>query len=425
MPLLSALASAVPGRDTPPLVTDLDLVGVSVLASVDCTAIVQETIRTAPDLVICYDPSPGDALFATLATLSTTAPRPVVLFTDDPDAGRIEQAMRSGVSAYVVGGYGALRLRSVIHAAMARFARDQALAGELAELQRRFAERTLVDRAKGILMGARQLREAEAYRALRAAAMQTKQRIGQVSRMVIDQAHYAEAINRAGQFRMLSQRLVKLHALACAKVALPQTLAMIEASVGQTDANLAALEKSLSRATFGDLLDAVAAPWSRLKPALVAAPDPAGLDNVNRLADALLLRAERLTNNLEIAGLAAALHVINVSGRQRMLSQRLAKEALLATMLPGEAGLRFATAMAGTRAEFRDGLAYLGAVPLTNVPIQGELASAASAFGPFEAALDRAYTHAGRERIAELSEVLLATFDRLTNHYENGVQALS
>ena len=64
---------------------------------------------------------------------------------------------------------------------------------ELADLNRRFAERTLVDRAKGILMGARQLREEEAYRALRTAAMHTKQRIGQVSQDVIDSARYGEA----------------------------------------------------------------------------------------------------------------------------------------------------------------------------------------------------------------------------------------
>ena len=80
-------------------------------------------------------------------------------------------------------------------------------------MSHRFAERKLVDRAKGILMRARQVSEDEAFRVLRAASMHSNQRVGQVSQHVIDAARFAEAVNRAGQLRMLSQRLVKLYAL--------------------------------------------------------------------------------------------------------------------------------------------------------------------------------------------------------------------
>ena len=67
-------------------------------------------------------------------------------------------------------------------------------------------------------MSARQISEDEAFRLLRSASMHAKLRIGQVSQQVIDSAHYAEAINRAGRLRMLSQRIVKLYALAAAGV---------------------------------------------------------------------------------------------------------------------------------------------------------------------------------------------------------------
>ena len=81
------------------------------------------------------------------------------------------------------------------------------------DVSQRFAGRKLVDQAEGILMGTRQLREYEAYRVLRSTAISAKQRIGQVAQQIITQAHYAEAISRAGQMRMLSQRCMKLYAL--------------------------------------------------------------------------------------------------------------------------------------------------------------------------------------------------------------------
>ena len=53
---------------------------------------------------------------------------------------------------------------------------------------------------------------------------------------------------------MLSQRLVKLALLQSAGVGLAQVQVRLAESVQRVDTNLAALKKSLSNATFGDLL---------------------------------------------------------------------------------------------------------------------------------------------------------------------------
>jgi len=416
--MLSAVISTSGGPGAPALADDLGAVGIKVLATTDCIDLVQCSIQYAPDLVIVYDIKPGPALFESTSLIAATSPRPVVVFTPDPDVGNMALALRSGVHAYVVNGYAATRLRSVIHMAQARFQHDQAVRQKLAGLNQRFAERTLVDRAKGILMGARQVREDEAYRALRSAAMHTKQRIGQVSQEVIDSARYGEAVNRAGQLRMLSQRIVKLYALTCCGVDLADTADLFAASLGAIEANLAALARSLSQPTFGDLLDAVARPWSRLRGALKDPASVARLPEIDAMAEQLLHHAEQLTANLEVAAFATALHVINVSGRQRMLSQRVAKEALVATLTgappPG----------AGTRAELVAGLATLAALPLTNTEIAAELAQATLCWEALEAALPQAATPAGQRRIAGLSESLLTHFDRLTDQLERGMQAM-
>ncbi|MGI4942222.1 MAG: type IV pili methyl-accepting chemotaxis transducer N-terminal domain-containing protein [Janthinobacterium lividum] len=416
MPSALILTSGGPGA--PALAEDLAAVGVEVIGATDCSNLVQSVIKTAPDLVMIYEFRPDAALFGSIALVTTMAPRPVVVFTPDPDADSIAQATLSGVHAYVVNGYSPARLRSVMHLAQARFQREQAVREELAGLNRRFAERKLVDRAKGILMGARQLREEEAYRALRTAAMHGKQRIGQVSQQVIDAALYGEAVNRAGQLRMLSQRMVKLYALMCCRTPPPGAPALLADSIGAVEANLAMLARSLSRPTFGDLLDAVARPWSALRDALRAPAAVGGLQEVDAFAEQVLGQAEQLTANLEVAAFATALRVINVAGRQRMLSQRLAKEALLRALLGEGAG------PGDTRAELEAGFDYLAALPLSNAGIADELAHAGTTWAALQAALQHPGDPAGQAGIASSSEALLAHLDRLTDQLERGLQVL-
>ena len=67
-------------------------------------------------------------------------------------------------------------------------------------------------------MSARGIGEDEAFGLLRGAAMHANLRLGEVSRSVVEAAQWAEAINRAGQLRMLSQRLVRLAAQALAGI---------------------------------------------------------------------------------------------------------------------------------------------------------------------------------------------------------------
>ncbi len=420
----SALVSSSDGPDAPPLLRDLSAVGIQPLPMVHCTNMVQTVIKDAPDLVVMFDSAPDSGLFEGTAAIEATAPRPVIVFTTDPDADKIALATRSGVHAYVVNGYGQNRLRSVIHLAQARFRHERTIRAQLADVSQRFAERKLVDRARGILMGARQLREEEAYRALRRAAMDGKQRIGQVARRVIDSARYAEAINRAGQLRMLSQRLAKLYALAYAGIRPEETQALLADSVGQVEGNLASLSRGLSRPTFGDLLDAVETPWQRLRPVLLAAAAVARLQEVDQQAERMLAQAEQLTANLEIGGHAAALHVINVAGRQRMLSQRLAKEALIGGVLGGAVVAVAQAAMAATAAELVDGMAYLDALPLSNADVARELALATAAWDALRGALPGLGARDGQTRIATESETLLDHLDRLTGHLERGVQGL-
>ncbi|CAN5920387.1 hypothetical protein BH11PSE8_BH11PSE8_36650 [soil metagenome] len=414
--------SATPG--IPDFAADLASVGIHVLGAVPRSNLVREVIRLQPELVLCHEVSPDDALFDACSTLASTEPRPVIVFTHDADAGKIERALRSGVQAYVINGYGLNRLRSVIHLAEARFQIDRSQRDELAQITRRFDERKLVDRAKGILMRARQVSEDDAFRVLRSASMHSNRRVGQVSQQVIDAAHYAEAVNRAGKLRMLSQRLVKLGALRLVEPPSALSTQQLNDSVAQIDANIAALDKSLSKATFGDLLGGVAMAWARLR---VAASTPLAatqLPEFDSLAEQLLTHADQLTRHLETAGLVTTLHVINVSGRQRMLSQRFAKQALLGLLLTGERAQAARAELEKAAQTFEAAMDYLKTIPLSNREIREAIDSADRAWGQLSQAAKQVRTSAGQRQLSESSENLLALFEHLTDQYERSMQVL-
>ena len=413
------------------LVKDLEAAGAQVLAVVEAGhQLVQGVVRHAPNLVVVQAPVAGDALFKTTQTLAEAAPLPVLVFTADGDAAHIARATESGIHAYVVQGYGAQRLRPLMQLAQARFRREQALLEELRDVSTRFEERKTVERAKGILMHARQVSDDEAFQILRTASMHSNQRLGQVAQHIIQSAHFAEGVNRAGQLRMLSQRLVKHWLLRLAGVQVAKHLALQADSMQRIDANLALLGKNLSQPTFGDLLARLLDTWAALKKALGAEPAPGALASIDALAERLLQDAEHLTTSLENAGSVVQLRMLNMAGRQRMLSQRFAKAALLGVLESGDTRPQHQADMEAARQAFEQGQAYLNGLPLSTPDIRRTLESAAQGWQQLLTGADQVRRPAGRDRLLRLeslaaaSESLLDDFEQLAAQYERSMQML-
>lgn len=97
----------------------------------------------------------------------------------------MRQAIRSGVSAYIVEGIQAQRLKPILDVAMARFESEQALRSQLQVREAQLNERKRVEQAKGILMKLRQCDEDEAYTLMRRQAMSRQQKLIQVAEQII------------------------------------------------------------------------------------------------------------------------------------------------------------------------------------------------------------------------------------------------
>ena len=89
------------------------------------------------------------------------------------------------MSAYVVDGLRADRIRPILDAAIARFHMFRNIREELAATRAALEERKVIDRAKGLLMRAKGISEDEAYALLRRAAMDQKRKIADVARALV------------------------------------------------------------------------------------------------------------------------------------------------------------------------------------------------------------------------------------------------
>jgi response regulator NasT len=161
--------------------------GYDIVASLPPDVYLPERIaQLQPDLIIIDSESDARDVLEHIVIATRDARRPIVLFTEDDRAATMEAAVDAGVSAYIVAGLRAERVRPVLDVALARFRREQKLLGELADTRQQLADRKLLERAKGLLMARYKLTEEEAYGRLRSMAMNKNLRLAEIAQRILD-----------------------------------------------------------------------------------------------------------------------------------------------------------------------------------------------------------------------------------------------
>lgn len=387
-----------------------------------CDTMVQEAAMLAPQQVLIHRPASIPDLQAALHTWAGAPPHPVVVISEPLSPEVHEALVELGVHAWSCAEtLDAQSLRAVLARAQARWQREAALRDTLARSLAHLDERKWVDRAKGLLMSARGIGEDAAFGMLRGAAMHANLRVGELSRSVVEAAQWAEAINRAGQLRMLSQRLVRLAAQALADVDARRSRSLRAQSVERVKDNLDHLASLPLDSTSMQALAAVRSAWDAMDAALSSRLSAASLTAIDASGEDLLVAAEALTDVLESSAGRRALRIVNLCGRQRMRAQRLAKDALLAAMLPEGA---WSARLAPTMDTFEASLLELERAPLSSPEIRDALHGARDEWLRLVRGVRHADRAEGRADLVRASEVLADTFDRLTASYEHSLQVI-
>ncbi|WP_295954190.1 ANTAR domain-containing protein [Rhodoferax sp.] len=170
--------------------------GYNLVASLPADVYLTERLaQLQPDMVIVDAESEARDALEHVVMATRTTRRPIVMFTNDDDTSHVKDAVAAGVSAYIVAGLSAARIRPILDVAMARFEHEQALRKELADTRQELDghktelhNRKVIDRAKGLLMQRQGLSEQEAYDRLRKAAMDKSLKLVDVAQRILDVA---------------------------------------------------------------------------------------------------------------------------------------------------------------------------------------------------------------------------------------------
>ena len=228
------------------------------------------------------------------------------------------------------------------------------------------------------------------------------------------------AINVSGSFRALSQRMAKAYCQQHLQVMPLAALDVLAKVRKQAQAGAADLAKgSTAGAWPADLsrqLEEVQKQYTVLNTLTATAPSKASAAAVAEQADRMMTAAQTATESLEKLARAPSAKLVGMAGRQRMLSQRMAKNYFL---VAAKADSKLVLAqLAADANDFRQAMQSLVAAPVSTPAIRGELELAASQWVFFESALRRPADEQGMSAVATTSERLLSVMDRLTGLYE-------
>ena len=228
-----------------------------------------------------------------------------------------------------------------------------------------------------------------------------------------------EAINKAGRLRMLSQRMAKAYCQIGQNIWPEKSGRILELSVhsyqGHLDELKAFAPSADIKATYTDL----DTNWQRYRRLLTGTPNLSNARRIAQINEDALRMAHLGTTQFELFSPTSVGRLINIAGRQRMLSQRLAKFYMFQQW--GISSPDMNTEMQLAKREFLSAIDALAHAPENTREISGELSLARTQWLFFENALQE--QSVGKKNlhdavnVATTSERILEIMDRVTGLY--------
>jgi Type IV pili methyl-accepting chemotaxis transducer N-term len=235
----------------------------------------------------------------------------------------------------------------------------------------------------------------------------------------------AIAVNRAARIRAISQRIVKLKAQQLLAINTETT----PDSIVATEKLLASHMQFLSSTVPSGIrprLDGLSALTSKLVALSAIKPTKDSLAETNAMATATLKSADELATELQKLSKLKAVEVVNESGRERMLSQRMAKNYFL--MSANVESKAISAAIDADRTQFSEILKRISESSVADAKIKQEISTAASRYKRYDELLaDKSDKNLNNKQhlanIATMSEQILTSMHDITMMFEDIVKA--
>ena len=227
----------------------------------------------------------------------------------------------------------------------------------------------------------------------------------------------AEAVNRAGMQRMLSQRIAKSYLMIGTDTRSDLASEQLDHSIALIEENADLLDTYAPNESIRKAMSEARQTWHQYRQVALTRPDRQQSAELLRLAERFLGQSEALVQEIERHSGSQGARLVNRSGRQRMLSQRIAMLYLAMSWKLPEQRLRgdFDAAVA----EFERGLQELQGAPQNTAQINRQLEQVTAqwrfARAGFSLAEDSRFVPTV---IVTTSDSLLRKMEQLTMDYE-------
>jgi hypothetical protein len=232
----------------------------------------------------------------------------------------------------------------------------------------------------------------------------------------------SQLINRAGKMRALSQRASKFYVQVTLGV-LPDKAA--EALIGTQRVMSSTLEFLLASGPPPEVRKPLASlerDMAALNTLLSGVPKKDDVLVIAKAADSMLDSADQTTRAFQDLSKQSSARIVNIAGRQRMLSQRAGRAYFLIASGIDTPAIR--KQLDDSREEFTQALATLQAAPISTPSIKNELELARSQWLFYEAALVKKSSSEGLATVATTSERVFEVMDNLTSLYDAALREL-
>ena len=227
------------------------------------------------------------------------------------------------------------------------------------------------------------------------------------------------AINKAGRQRMLSQRMAKAYFQIGQQIDVDRSKKILDTSIAVFDRQLVELKNYAPTPEIRDTYLKLEKPWLAYKDVLVgAAPSADNGRKVLAISEEVLELAHQATVQLEKKSSSAAGRLVNISGRQRMLSQRMAKYYQAASW--GIADNNAIANLGKARKDFSEALQELAGAPADTPQIRDGIELVKQQWIFFESALNQKIGGDKRPQlaVATTSERILEEMEGVVGLYE-------